>query len=121
VLLLVLLGAEAPPASVRDASVPIRERAVESSPAPEGFWFDPGYAAFLEAVRGSTPERATIALFSPRTTDLYVYRAVYGLVPRRILPGEEWESAQYVAVYGNAPPAPIPAGTAVPGGTLLKR
>jgi hypothetical protein len=124
VLLLLLLGAEAPPSALRDAPARLPEAASWIRPGPAvtpGFGFDPGYAAFVDAVRKATPESARIALFFPRTTDLYVYRAVYGLVPRVILPAEDWSRADYVAVYGAPAPPPVPSGRPLPGGTLLQR
>jgi hypothetical protein len=66
-----------------------------------GFWFDPAYAAFLEAVRRQTPVDATIAIIVPARPDLYVYEAAYQLAPRRIVTagsGQEGE-ARFVAAY----------------------
>ncbi len=119
-VLVVLLGAEVPRDAVRDAPARV-SRAASLEPAADSFWFDPGYARFVEAVRRETPEDATIALVVPKTTDLYVYRAVYGLVPRRVVPPEERASAPYVAVYGDAGPGSAGAGKRIPGGILLRR
>jgi hypothetical protein len=85
------------------------------------FWFDPHYAAFIEAVRERTPRDATVALIAPKTVDLYVYCAAYELAPRRIVGEEEAGHARHVAVYGRAPRPDLPAGESIPGGTLISR
>jgi hypothetical protein len=86
-----------------------------------GFWFDPAYAGFLEAVRESTPENATVALIAPTTIDLYVYEAAYGLVPRRVVGESDLAQADFVAVYGWPPPGGLPPGVVIPGGVLVRR
>lgn len=123
-LLLVLAWAELPASALREAPVRVaRAASLPEEPAARraAFWFDPGYSAFVEAVRQATPESATICLVAPRTTDLYVYRAAYGLVPRRVVGPEQWASSDYVAVYHAAASLPVPSGRSIPGGTLLRR
>jgi hypothetical protein len=120
VLLLILAWADLPSAAVRETPARLSS-AVSATGSQTVFWFDPGYAAFLDAVRRETPGHATVSLVVPQTTDLYVYRAVYGLVPRRVVGPAEWASSDYVAVYGGRVALPIPAGRPVPGGTLLRR
>jgi hypothetical protein len=88
---------------------------------PAGFWFDPDYASFLEAVRRATPEGATIAVVAPRTVDLYAYRAAYELAPRRVVEESEATKAQFVAVYRKAAIPGFPPGTPIENGTLLRR
>ena len=88
---------------------------------PSGFWFDPAYATFLEAVRRSTPERSTVAVIVPKTVDVYTYQAVYQLVPRRVVSEEEIGEASFVAVYREPVPLGLPAAVAVPGGFLVHR
>src|SRR5262245_43085002 len=85
------------------------------------FWFDPQYAAFIEAVRERTPRDATVALVVPKTIDLYVYCAAYELAPRKIVGEEEAEHARHVAVYGQTPRPDLPAGEPIPGGRLILR
>jgi hypothetical protein len=85
------------------------------------FWFDPQYAAFIEAVREHTPRESTVALIAPKTVDLYVYCAAYELAPRRVVGGEEAERARYVAIYGSETRPGLPAGDSIPGGRLISR
>jgi hypothetical protein len=85
------------------------------------FWFDPNYAAFIEAVREHTPKESTVALIAPKTVDLYVYCAAYELAPRRIVGEEEAGHARHVAVYGRASLPDLPVGEPIPGGTLISR
>ena len=87
---------------------------------PTPFWFDPQYAAFIEAVREHTPKESTVALIAPKTVDLYVYCAAYELAPRRIVGGEDMERARYVATYGPMRLG-LPAGESIPGGRLISR
>ncbi len=78
------------------------------------FWFDPAYAAFLEDVRRSTPEDATIAVLVPRSPDSYTYLAAYLLAPRRIVDAGGVEQAAFVATYrtrGGLEGDPIAQGT----------
>lgn len=98
----------------------IRARLVASR--DPGFGFDSRYKAFLEAVRSATPETATVAVFAPTNSELYLYQAAYQLAPRRVVGKELSDEAQFLAVYrrGNAPLVPA-AAVAVPGGFLLKR
>ena len=84
------------------------------------FWFDPQYAAFIEAVRERTPKDSTVAVIAPKTVDLYVYCAAYELAPRRIVGGEEAGRARYVAIYGPTRLG-LPAGESIPGGALISR
>jgi hypothetical protein len=86
-----------------------------------GFWFDPDYARFLEAVRESTPQNATVAVIAPITIDLYVYEAAYGLVPRRVVDESQLTQANFVAVYGRPLPKGLPPGVLIPGGVLIRR
>ena len=85
------------------------------------FWFDPGYAPFLRAVRRSTPEDATVALVAPKKLPLYLYRAAYELVPRRVVDESRTAEAQFVAVYREAAAPGLPPGSPIPGGTLVRR
>jgi len=85
------------------------------------FWFDPDYAPFLRAVRRSTPENATVALVTPTKLPLYLYRAAYELVPRRVVDASRTAEAQFVAVYGGAAAPDLPPGSPIPGGTLVRR
>jgi hypothetical protein len=87
-----------------------------------GFWFDPAYGVFLEAVRRRTPRDATIAVVVPSWPDVYVYQAAYQLAPRRVVePGRENE-ATFVAAYRYQYRAGLnPDVTALPGGALFRR
>jgi len=87
-----------------------------------GFWFDPAYAAFLEAVRQHTPPDATIVLIVPPRPDVYVYEAAYQLAPRRVVaPGREGE-ASFVAAYRyQYRDVKNPDSIALPGGALFRR
>ena len=123
-LLLVLAWADLPASGLREAPARVlRFASLPEEPSRAGAVssFDPAYPAFVQAVRAATPEHATIALVTPRTTDLYVYRAVYGLIPRRVVGPEEWASSDYVAVYGPTASLPVQPGRPIPGGTLLRR
>ena len=94
----------------------------ESSAGPgTGFWFDPAYAPFLEAVRRRTPRDATIVLLVPPRPDVYVYEAAYQLAPRRVVaPGREKE-ASFVAAYRyQYRDAGNPDVVAVPNGALFR-
>jgi hypothetical protein len=94
---------------------------LEISP-DRGFAFDPGYRLFLEAVEKATPAGATVAVFAPSSSELYLYQAAYRLAPRRVVGKELSESAQFLAVYRRAANRPLPAqAMALPGGFLLKR
>jgi hypothetical protein len=79
----------------------MRSLAGETVPATEktGFWFDPAYAAFLEAVRNHTPKDATIAIVVPPWPDVYVYQAAYQLAPRRVVERGRESEATFVAAY----------------------
>jgi hypothetical protein len=87
-----------------------------------GFWFDPAYAAFLEAVRRRTPRDATIAVVVPPWPDVYVYQAAYQLAPRRVVqPGRESE-ATFVAAYRYQYRNVLsPDVVALPNGALYRR
>ncbi len=86
-----------------------------------GFAFDPGYAPFLEAVRRLTPENAAVAVVAPKTSELYVYQAVYTLAPRRVVGAGEARQAQYIALYGTENASGFPPGSPIPNGTLARR
>jgi hypothetical protein len=101
----------------RSASVVAGVRG-SSSPA---YWFDPGYAEFVAAVRDHTPGSATVALLAPRTIDLYVYCAVYELIPRRVVDRDSVSVADFVAIYQQPTPPGLGTGTAIPGGMLFRR
>jgi len=64
-----------------------------------GFWFDPAYAPFLEAVRARTPRDATIVVIAPPYPDVYTYEAAYQLAPRRVVPPDRESEATFVAAY----------------------
>jgi hypothetical protein len=100
----------------RTAPLPASERPLLST----SFFFDPGYAPFLEAIRQATPPGATIALRAPRTHELYTYEASYLLAPRRLVSEERIEQAQFEAVYGE--PSSRGGGTVlpVPNGILVR-
>jgi hypothetical protein len=87
-----------------------------------GFWFDPAYAAFLEAVRERTPPDATIVIIAPTYPDVYAYEAAYQLAPRRVVaPGREGE-ASFVAAYRyQYRDLQNPDVIAVPNGALFRR
>jgi hypothetical protein len=128
VLLLVLAASLLAPVS--PAEIARRSRLLWRSVAGEtvtgaertGFWFDPAYGAFLDAVRRHTTKDATIAIVVPPRPDVYVYQAAYQLAPRRVVgPGRESE-ATFVAAYPyRAPPGTNPDVTALPGGALFRR
>ncbi|HSE64554.1 MAG TPA: hypothetical protein VLG15_13175 [Thermoanaerobaculia bacterium] len=67
--------------------------------AGSGFWFDPAYAAFLEAVRARTPRDATIVVIVPQYPDVYTYEAAYQLAPRRVIPPDRESEGTFVAAY----------------------
>lgn len=87
-----------------------------------GFWFDPGYAAFLEGVRLRTPSDATIVVIAPAYPDVYTYQAAYQLAPRRIVaPGRENE-ASFVAAYRYQYREVLnPDVMGIPNGALFRR
>jgi hypothetical protein len=96
------------------------------SPVPAGrgtgFWFDPGYAAFLEGVRARTPEDATVVLVAPSYPDVYVYQAAYRLSPRRVVGPDREREASWVAAYRyQYRDVGDPNVLAVPGGALFRR
>lgn len=87
-----------------------------------GFAFDSQYRSFLDAVERATPPSATVAVFAPSGSELYVYQAAYRLAPRRIVGRELSGAAQFLAVYRRGAARPLPAqAIALPGGFLLKR
>jgi len=87
-----------------------------------GFWFDPAYGAFLDAVRSHTPKDATIAIVVPPRPDVYVYQAAYQLAPRRVVQAGRENEATFVAAYPyQAPSRTNPDVTALPGGALFRR
>lgn len=126
-LLLIFAATQASTLSFRSLPVVVgrlpgllsRRAAAELDPA--AFWFDPGYGAFLTAVRRRIPEDATVALVVPRTIDLYVYCAAYELAPRRVVEEDALEGARFVAVYKREVPAGLSLHEEVTGGILLRR
>jgi hypothetical protein len=81
-------------------------RALADEPAPAGsggFWFDPGFADFLEDVKRLTPPDATVAVLVPAHPDLYRYQALYQLAPRRTVDEPLRGEANFVAAYGRRP------------------
>ena len=85
-----------------------------------GFWFDPGYAAFLDDVKRRTPESATVAVIVPEAPDLYLRQAYYRLAPRRVVE-ERWKNeADFVATY-RTEVGRGPNGVAITGGVLWTR
>jgi hypothetical protein len=84
------------------------------------FWFDPDYAAFLDAVAAKVAPGATVAVRVPSWPDTYLYLAVYGLAPRRVVDARWIEEAAAVAVY-KTEAARDPVGEPIPNGTLRTR
>jgi hypothetical protein len=128
VLLLVLAASLLAPVS--PAEIARRGRLLWRSLAGEnvtdaertGFWFDPAYGAFLDAVRSHTPRDATIAIVVPPRPDVYVYQAAYQLAPRRVVEAGRESEATFVAAYPyQAPPGANPDVMALPGGALFRR
>lgn len=128
VLLLVLAASLL--ATVSPAEIARRGRLLWRSLAGEtvtdaertGFWFDPAYGAFLDAVRSHTPRDATIAIVVPPRPDAYVYQAAYQLAPRRVVQTGREDEATFVAAYPyQTPPGTNPDVTALPGGALFRR
>ena len=78
------------------ASRSLEERRIGES----RLFFDPDYGPFLQAVYDATPPGSTIALFAPKTNELYTYQASYLLAPRNLVPPERLADADYGAVYG---------------------
>lgn len=127
---LLLVAAASMVATVSPAEVARRGRLLSRSLAGEtisaaertGFWFDPGYASFLEEVRRRTPTNATVAVVVPPWPDVYVYQAAYQLAPRRVVgPGRENE-ASFVAAYRyQYRDVRNPDVIALPGGALFRR
>jgi hypothetical protein len=85
-----------------------------------GFYFDPGYAEFLNEVARRTPREATVAVLAPSRPDLYRYQAVFALAPRRVVEAAQISQARYVAVYGPEQER-WPGGQPLPNGTLHVR
>ena len=84
------------------------------------FWFDPDYAAFLEAIAARVAPGATVAVRVPPWPDTYLYLAVYGLAPRRVVDARWIAEAAAVAVY-KTEAARDPEGDPIPNGTLRAR
>lgn len=81
-----------------------------------GFAFDPGYEAFLAAVRAATPPDAVVALRHPLRNELYTYQAWSLLAPRRIVEPERREEAGYFASYREA----LPGSTPIANGSIAR-
>jgi hypothetical protein len=87
-----------------------------------GFWFDPAYAAFLEAVRLRTPPDATIVVIAPVYPDVYTYQAAYQLAPRRVVPPGRENEATFVAAYRyQYRDVQNPDVMGIPNGALFRR
>ena len=85
-----------------------------------GFWFDPAYLAFLDAVERRVPETATVIVLTPRTPDLYRYQANYRLAPRRVVEERWMNEADVVATY-ETEVGRGPGGEEIPGGQIWIR
>jgi hypothetical protein len=84
------------------------------------FWFDPEYAAFLDALEERLPADATVAVLVPSWPDAYRYLAVYRLAPRRVVEARWMDEAKAVAVY-RTEAGRGPEGVRIPYGTLWMR
>lgn len=113
-----------PPEIARRSGMFARSLAGERIPPGKGtgFWFDPAYAAFLEAVRLRTPADATIVVIAPAYPDVYTYQAAYQLAPRRIVPPGHEKEATFVAAYRyQYRDVQNPDVIGIPGGALFRR
>jgi hypothetical protein len=87
-----------------------------------GFWFDPAYAEFLDAVQRRTPRDATIAIVVPTWPDVYVYQAAYQLAPRRVVEASREREATFVAAYRYQYRRSLdPDVVELPNGALFRR
>jgi hypothetical protein len=115
VLLAVLAACEAASLRVPDfahrLALTAREARGERIPASErtGFFFDPGFAEFLDEVARRTPRSATIAVLVPSIPDGYRYQAAYTLAPRRVVDEARISDADWLAVWGPLH-APVAGG-----------
>jgi hypothetical protein len=89
--------------------------------AGTGFWFDRDYAAFLEAVRASTPPASAVAVVIPEEPPAYLYQAAFTLAPRRVVVLKDGLSPAYVAYYKEAGALSQAQGARIPFGVLVRR
>ena len=125
VVLAVSLAATVSPAELARRSGSFARSIIGEGPSAakgSGFWFDPDYAAFLEAIRRRTPPDATIAIVAPASSDLYTYEAAYQLAPRWIVPAGQEGQAGWVAAYRyQYRDLKNPDVVQIPGGALFRR